>query len=229
VAQTNYRNELEWGYAFDANGGKPANAHTNHIKWINPIWSLDQDGWLYDSRIQCVTCHNPHGVQAMGGGSTLGRTRADLNLTFDVYNDGTTDYQYGYIGSSEYWSPGGDLFCWPCHQWHGPGLDPPDHLDYNHPQTRYYRVPLDLPKRTCVMCHAASPDEKIRTEDAAIIATDATPRSSKTACSTPPDGFTDADCLVCHDMSRHRLGEALLTAPKADSKHPTRVGFRGSR
>ncbi|MGD2108964.1 MAG: hypothetical protein PVI86_06185 [Phycisphaerae bacterium] len=211
VAQTNYRNEREWGYAWHDNFEKPANPHWNHIGWQGPNWTLDDDNNVFDSRVQCVTCHSPHAVQAAGGGPAPAMTRADLAITYDVYNDGTTDHDYAYIATSAYFEPGGDLYCWPCHPWAGAGPDPP----FNPPQgqTRYYRTLLDLPKRTCVMCHKSGRDAEATQALEPGLRSDA-PMGRAGACRVAPDTTPDADCLTCHDMSGHRQGRTLMTTPR---------------
>ena len=140
VAQTNYRNEYEWGLGWYLYGGKPANAHWNHTAAGTADWDIDLDGYMRDSRRSCVTCHNPHGARRSDGRPTVARTMADLEITFDIYNDGTMDREYSYIGSGAYLDPVGDLHCMPCHTYFGPGDDPPDPGDH----TRIYREWLDL-------------------------------------------------------------------------------------
>ena len=68
---------------------------------------------------------------------------ADLEITFDVYDDGITEREYGFIGSGAYLEPQGDLHCQPCHLFFGPGLDPLD-PQYTGEHTRFYREWLDL-------------------------------------------------------------------------------------
>ena len=65
---------------------------------------------------------------------------SDLDISFGVYNDGTADYEYGFIGSGEYLEPGGDLHCKACHLYFGPGEDPPAIGRH----TRYYREWIDV-------------------------------------------------------------------------------------
>jgi hypothetical protein len=142
VAQTNYRNDYEWGYGWVANGGKPANIHWNHIGNANSNWNVDHLEEIGDSRRSCVTCHNPHGARSADGGPTPARTVADLAISYGVYNDGTVDREYGYIGSEAFKKAGGDLHCESCHHF-GPGNDPP----LTGQQTRYYREWLDLETR----------------------------------------------------------------------------------
>jgi len=143
VAQTNYRNEYKWGYGWVFNGSKPANIHWDHIGNTNSNWNVDQLEEIGDSMRSCVTCHNPHGARNADGGPTPARTVADLAISFDVYNDGTTDREYGYIGSGAFFEAGGDLHCESCHDRFGPGMDPPSPV----PQTRYYREWLELETR----------------------------------------------------------------------------------
>jgi len=143
VAQTNYRNEYEWGYAWGWDGGKPANIHWNHmgLTGLDSLrWDIDHDDTFDDSRISCVTCHNPHGVRGFDGIPTVARTMADIGLDFGVYNDGIADREYGYIGSGEFRMPGGDLHCNACHSLIGSGNDPP----FPNVYPRYYRDWLDV-------------------------------------------------------------------------------------
>ncbi|MHC4093152.1 MAG: hypothetical protein ACYSVY_23275, partial [Planctomycetota bacterium] len=134
VAQTNYRNEYRLGYGWNLYGGKPTNAHWNHIGSGASDWDIDHDGVMRDSRRSCVTCHNPHGTRTPDGQPTPAMMVADLAISFGVYDDGTTERAYGYIGSGEYYQSGGDLHCAPCHRFFGPGQDPDVG---NH--TRFYR------------------------------------------------------------------------------------------
>jgi hypothetical protein len=140
VAQTNYRNEYEWGFGWIYYAGKPANVHWNHTAVSNADWDIDHDNAMRDSRHSCVTCHNPHDVRNANGESTPARTMADLAISFGLYNDDAVDREYGYIGSGNYREPGGDLHCQSCHVWFGPGNDPP--ITGLH--TRYYREWLDV-------------------------------------------------------------------------------------
>ncbi|UCE60661.1 MAG: 6-bladed beta-propeller [Phycisphaerales bacterium] len=146
VAQTNYRNELPWGWGWD---GKPANAHWRHMALTHVFWDADQDGTWPDSAFTCVTCHNPHGTRDAGGEPTIAMTMGDLDITYGVYNDGVTEWPYAYIGSDGYFMRGGDLFCKACHADSGAGEDPP-RFSYH---TRFYREPLDLWPEECGECH----------------------------------------------------------------------------
>jgi hypothetical protein len=155
VAQTNYRNESEWGHGWEGNEGKPANIHWKHMALDLSIWNIDHGSYPFDSAPTCVTCHNPHGARGVEGGPTAVMTMADLAITFDVYNDGEMDHEYGYIGSDDFYNPGGDLYCgYTCHPLSGPGGDPPNN-PYEH--TRYYRQWLDLRREECFACHVGDP------------------------------------------------------------------------
>lgn len=153
VAQTNYRNESEWGNGWP---GKPKNAHWHHTNIDSLFWDIDHDGIPCDSSFSCVTCHNPHGVRNTNGTPTIAMTMADLDISAGVYNDGETDYDYGYIGSSDFFGffgLGGDLDCQTCHPWFGAGADPPPDPLTDDQHTRYYRERLDLRPAECKECH----------------------------------------------------------------------------
>ncbi len=140
VAQTNYRSELDWGNLWE---GGPSNTHWKHVGFFGAIiWDIDHDTFA-DSVVTCTTCHNPHGAQNRQGGLTIAMTAADLEIRHRVYDDGTTLYEYGYIGSDAFFEPGGDLHCFTCHPYSGAGANPPD--IYDPLQTRFYREWLDLP------------------------------------------------------------------------------------
>lgn len=139
IALTNYRNESPWGFNWV---GKPVNAHWRHSAVALDAWDIDQDGFSSDSVISCVTCHNPHGTLDPGGEPTVAMTARDLDITYGVYDDGVNSWQYGYIGSNDFFMVGGDLNCLTCHPWSGPGADPPAPGGAG---TRFYRVWLDLP------------------------------------------------------------------------------------
>ncbi len=147
VARTDHRNEQPWGLD---GSDVPVNAHAFHIGMNVSFWDLDRDGNSTDSGPSCVMCHNPHGARKISGGSTFAMTRADLDISHGVYNDGVRDYEYGYIGSSAFAEAGGDLYCRTCHPYAGAGNDPPDTGPNN---TRYYRDPLDLRPDECRQCH----------------------------------------------------------------------------
>ncbi len=146
VAQTNFRNESEWGFLWL---GEPTNTHWHHIAVEPAFWDLDHDGLTIDSRATCPTCHNPHGAQKADGSPTVAMTVGDLAIGLGVYNDGTTDHEYGYIGSDAYMWPDGDLHCWSCHADVGPGRDPPN----TGLHARYYRKVLVLHDDECRECH----------------------------------------------------------------------------
>jgi hypothetical protein len=63
-----------------------------------------------------------------------------MAITYGVYNDGTIDREYGYLGDIAFFVPEGDLHCRACHPYFGPGGDPPDVGLH----TRFYRVWLDI-------------------------------------------------------------------------------------
>ena len=141
VAQTNYRNEYEMARFWTWNGGKPANAHWDHIGVSNFVWDIDHDDVTTDSRRSCVTCHNPHGDRDASGVPTAARMVTDLSIRFGVYYDGNNvAHEYGYIDTPAYAEPGGDLHCGACHTFSGPGPDTP----FPGTHTRYYREWLDL-------------------------------------------------------------------------------------
>jgi hypothetical protein len=141
VAQTNYRNELEWGFGWADYSNKPVNAHWRHSAVGLDVWDIDQDGFWYDSRASCVTCHNPHGARNASGEPTIAMTPGDLDIRYGVYDDGVTEWEYGYIGNEGFHMPGGDLHCRTCHPQSGAGEDTPPHGPFS---TRYYRLWLDL-------------------------------------------------------------------------------------
>ena len=148
---TNFRNESEWGYGWIWYGGAPANIHWNHTANTSAYWNVDQDEYNGDSRMSCVMCHTPHGTRNAEGMRTPGMTMADLDIRYGVYNDGETDHHYGYIGSSAFREPGGDLHCWSCH-YSGAGADPPGMGGM-----RFYRNVLDRAEQ-CLACHATYPE-----------------------------------------------------------------------
>jgi len=141
VAQTNYRNELEWGFG-QATGhtSQPVNAHWRHSAIALDVWDIDHDA-SYDSMPNCVTCHNPHGPRNDAGEPTIAMVPADLNIKYGLYDDGQTEWEYAYIGSDGFYEPGGDLNCRTCHPDSGAGFDPPFH---GFGGTRFYRTWLDL-------------------------------------------------------------------------------------
>jgi hypothetical protein len=207
VAQTNYRNEYQWGFAWDWYGGMPANIHWNHVGVDTMDWNIDHDSFMNDSRRSCVTCHNPHGELGFDDQPTLARTMADLAIGHGVYNDGTTDREYRYIGSGEWMQVGGDLHCRTCHPWFGPGNDPPNTGTH----TRYYREPLNLHDAECLMCHT----EWTRSSGVLISDTEtgkstgtAIPATRVPACTAGTRGDSDGDCRDCHSMETHRKRRA---------------------
>ena len=151
VAQTNYRNDLEWGWGWTTSWA-PVNAHWRHTGLEYAGWNIDQDHVDFDSCFSCVTCHNPHGTRDANGDPTIAMTSRDLDITYGVYNDGETDWEYGYIGSDAYAyyeDEGGDLHCHTCHpQAFGEENDPPLSS-----VSRYYREWLDLWPKECLECH----------------------------------------------------------------------------
>ena len=146
VAQTNFRNEMPWGWYWH---GEPTNAHWQHLGVEPADWDVDHDGFRTDSRTSCVTCHNPHGAQRFAGGATHRMTRADLDITLGLWSDGNTVHEYGYIGSDEYMYPGGDMHCRSCHADIGPGEDPPN----TGLHSRYYRRRIYFERDECLECH----------------------------------------------------------------------------
>ena len=120
-------------------GTNEVKIHWNLTGLASYNWDIDHNDTPDDSRISCVTCHNPHGARLPTGEPTAARTMADLAISYGIYNDGTIDREYGYIGSGEFMEPGGDLNCRTCHSF-GPGEDPPN----TGMHTRYYRERLDL-------------------------------------------------------------------------------------
>jgi len=138
---TNFRNEEGWGQGWSVRNG-PSNAHWDHVNPQTPNWDIDYDG-LLESGQSCVTCHNPHGTKDGSDDPTVKMTRGDMDITFAVYSDGVSDYNYGYIGSDDYHkdiAPDPDLSCWACHEpaTYGAGADPDG-------GTRYYRLPWQTP------------------------------------------------------------------------------------
>ena len=146
VAVTNHRNESEWGFDIIED---PVNSHWRHIAPDLLMWDVDHNGQYIDSCGSCVMCHNPHGTQHHEGGATIAMTKADLGIGYGVYDDGETLWEYGYLGSSEWLSAGGDLFCRSCHLEHGQGEDPPSTEEH----ARYYRQQLNLWGDDCWACH----------------------------------------------------------------------------
>ncbi len=204
VAQTNYRNEQPWGYGSWYYQGSPANPHWNHIGSSSSGWDIDHDDAMKDSRRSCVTCHNPHGTRTPDGEPTPALMMADLAITFGVYNDGTTDYDYGYIGSDEFTRAGGDLHCNTCHSNVGPGDDPTDQGPLH---TRYYREVLDLWRDECRTCHDDG-DRGIgaSVQDESSALADELPPGHAASCSFVGAEDTSIDCQACHDMRGHRRG-----------------------
>lgn len=136
TARTNYRNESPWGNGWER---APANIHWQHMSFGGTVWNIDHDDFMFDSAVTCVTCHDPHGAPDVDGGTAPALTRTDLNLSYGVYKDHSTNTEYGYIGSGALLEAGGDLHCMPCHGY-GAGDDPP----FPGINTRYYRTRLDL-------------------------------------------------------------------------------------
>ena len=228
VAQTNYRNEYEWGYGWDSYGGKPVNIHWNHIGYAASNWDIDYDGVIWESRRSCVTCHNPHGVWNADGKLMPAMTSADLAITFGEYDDGSVIHKYGYIGSGEYIQQNEDLHCQPCHLFFGPGQDPtpggdPSEADDH---TRYYREPLNLWRQECFACHerGGQSGEASFEPAGSTMPSAGRPGSRAATCSIAAGGAEKAECLVCHNMSVHRQGQVLLN--DRNSQVTTDVGSR---
>ena len=69
-------------------------------------------------------------------------TPGDLNISYGVYEDNGTEWEYGFIGSDGFWQVGGDLHCLTCHPWSGEGDEFPTWPDMH---TRFFRTWLDVP------------------------------------------------------------------------------------
>jgi DNA-binding beta-propeller fold protein YncE len=215
VAQTNFRNEQEWGFAWDWHGGFPSNTHWKHMGINTMDWNIDHDAYMADSRRQCVTCHNPHGVLGYDGVPTPAMCMADLAISFGVDTQDGTDYDYGYIGSGAFMQRGGDLHCMStCHTF-GQG-------------TRYYREVLPLHQDDCLVCH---PDDGRNDGTSPLLSRPTVPDGGSPArgasvCFAAGPRATRPDCLVCHSMRAHRQGRVLLNDPRAEDANGVGSGKR---
>ncbi len=137
TAHTNFRNEQSWGLGWSwANPQAPHNSHWSHLGGYGFSYYMDPNGG-YPTPSNCITCHNPHGTSDGSNNPAVKMTRGDLDITFATYNDGLSDYDYGYLGSDDYRLAGPDLYCGACHTY-GAGSDPDG-------GTRYYRQPWQTP------------------------------------------------------------------------------------
>lgn len=139
TAHTNFRNEQSWGLGWSwATPQAPHNSHWSHLGGYGFSYYMDYNGG-HSTPSNCITCHNPHGTSDGSNNPAVKMTRGDLDITFATYNDGLSDYDYGYLGSDDYRVAGSDLHCGACHTY-GAGIDPG-----TYPGTRYYRQPWQTP------------------------------------------------------------------------------------
>jgi hypothetical protein len=123
----------------------PTNIHWNHLDDFGSLYSngggmYDYDGNGHingsydpepqDSHQSCPACHNVHGTNYPK------MTKNDLAIAYGSDGNG----KYGYIGSTNYTSPGGDLYCTAsCHS--------SSSVVY-----KYYRTEINLVE-DCISCH----------------------------------------------------------------------------
>jgi hypothetical protein len=138
---TNFRNMNGNG-----NGYYPTNIHWNHLDSYGSLpsdglgmYDYDGNGIIngtytsgpYDSYQSCPACHNVHGTNYPK------MTKNDIAIAYGSDVNGA----YGYIGSTNYSSPGGDLYCAQnCHF-------------SNSTVYKYYRDEINIFK-DCISCHA---------------------------------------------------------------------------
>ncbi len=105
---TRFRNELPDGFNF---GNVPANIHWDHLDMNQVNWDSDGNG-SPDSKPSCATCHDPHGVKSVAGGTVYpAMTYADMGISYGQDSLGA----YGESTKSDY-----AVRCTNCHA--SPGI-----------------------------------------------------------------------------------------------------------
>ncbi len=184
---TNFINIDPAGYHNGSQGGGPdipTNIHWNHLDDFGSVESGSRGKFDYNmsgnktSYQSCPACHNVHGTNYPK------MTKNDLAITYSYDLNGT----FGYIGSEEYFSPGGDLYCGSgCHT--------------SGTTFKYYGDEINL-FEDCISCHAGGvPDDVNKTVFSHGVHVNIN--------TTNGTGIVDnSDCWTCHyqrDMNRSNI------------------------
>src|SRR5450759_146555 len=192
-----FHNGSQYGSGADI----PTNIHWNHLDAfgstkVGIFGQFDSNmSGEKDSFVSCPTCHNVHGTNYPK------MTKNDLAIQYGVDNNGS----YGYISSTEYLYPGGDLYCGACHS--------------SGPLTKYYRNEINL-FEDCVSCHVdGAPGNFNRTAFSQGVHVNIN--------NSDGNGLVNnSDCWTCHfnrDMNRSNIrqcadchtGSGIASAPTA--------------
>jgi len=185
---TNFINTNSNGYQ-NGNVNVPANIHWDHLDDFGSLNTGTRGMFDYNmsgkvtSYQSCPACHNAHGTNYPK------MTKNDIAITYGSDSNGT----FGYIGSQEYYKPGGDLYC--AQNCHTIGI------------YKYYRNEINL-FEDCISCHIDNVDN---INNISLVNRTAFSQGVHLNINRTIVGILDNnDCWTCHfekDMDRSNISK----------------------